>query len=202
MRGQRRRALREHVVSFEGESSLDSILSRKPIPLNVDFLSIDIDGADYHIWDCLKPYQPKVVVTGFNSFIASNIEFVQARDMRVMHGSSMLSMTKLAASKGQELISINQENAFFVQRGYSPLFQIADDTIDALKHFRELLQVFQLYDGTLVFHGTQWIHYAGVRADYNKHLQVLPKFVRDAHLPWAERSLKNLCRESCFGCGE
>lgn len=179
-------------VNFEGENSLDRVLSRTPIPKAFDLLSIDIDGADYHVWDSLKVYTPKVVVIEFNPFIPGNIDFVQAKDMSVMHGSSVRSLTRLGREKGYELVCINQANALFVRREYFHLFGITDNSIEALKHFREPLQVFQLYDGTLVFHGEQCVHYSGVKFDFNKHFQVLPKLVRDAHLPWATPSSKNL----------
>ena len=39
------------------------------------------------------------------------------------------------------------------------LFNIEDNSISEIKHFKAPLQVFQLYDGTLVFHGVQALYY-------------------------------------------
>ena len=64
-------------VSLAGKDSLDSILSETDIPSNFDFLSIDIDGCDYHIFDSLEHYIPKTICVEFNPTIPNSIEFVQ-----------------------------------------------------------------------------------------------------------------------------
>ena len=38
-------------VMFSGENTLDKILTRTPIPKDFDFLSIDIDGCDFYIFE-------------------------------------------------------------------------------------------------------------------------------------------------------
>jgi len=43
-------------VTFDGDSTLDRILQNTPIPCNFDFLSIDIDGCDYFIFESLEIY--------------------------------------------------------------------------------------------------------------------------------------------------
>lgn len=178
-------------VNFEGENTLDLILSKIPIPQNFDLLSIDIDGNDYHIWDSLKNYLPKVVIIEFNPLIPNDIEFVQPKDMKVMQGNSILSMTKLAKEKGYDLVCINSTNAIYVYNKYFNLFGIEDNSIDELKHYKAPLQVFQLYDGTIVFHGVQGLHFYRFPVDFNKKFQVLPAFIRKANLPWTKNS-KNL----------
>lgn len=93
-------------------------------------------------------------------------------------------MTKLAKEKGYELICVNAENAFYVDQKYYPLFGIKDNSIDALKFYREPLQVFQLFDGTLVFHGQpHCLYWYALPVHLNK-FQILPKIVRDAGTPW------------------
>lgn len=83
-------------VSFECADAPENILLRTPVPKNFDLLSIDIDGNDYHIWDSLRRYTPRVVIVAFNHTIPPDIEFVQPKDMRVSQGSSVLSLTMLA----------------------------------------------------------------------------------------------------------
>src|SRR3989344_894048 len=53
-------------VSFEGRQILDKILAEAGAPKEIDLLSIDIDGADYHIWQSLKKFQPRVVIIECN----------------------------------------------------------------------------------------------------------------------------------------
>jgi hypothetical protein len=45
-------------VDFEGANTLDQVLGQTPIPEDFDFLSIDIDGNDYHIWESMTVYRP------------------------------------------------------------------------------------------------------------------------------------------------
>ncbi len=40
-------------VGFAEEDSLDQILTNISLPQDFDFLSIDIDGNDYHVWKSL-----------------------------------------------------------------------------------------------------------------------------------------------------
>jgi len=55
------------IIGFEsGVNSLDEALKRYGSPDQPDFVSIDIDGNDYHIWNSLKKYRPRVIVIEFN----------------------------------------------------------------------------------------------------------------------------------------
>jgi hypothetical protein len=124
-----------------------------------------------------------VVIVEFNPCVPNNIEFVQVADPKVHQGVSILALTRLANEKGYELICVNAENAIFVLRELFPKFGIQDNSIDALKYYREPLQVFQLFDGTLVFSGENYLYWYGLPVDFNR-LQALPAFVRKAGTSW------------------
>lgn len=189
-RGVDRAVLLNEFVQFSGANTLDDILARTAIPKDFDLLSIDIDGNDYHILASLRIYRPKVIVIEFNPTIPDNIAYIQEPDPRRQHGSSLRAITELARQKDYELICVNAENAFFVDRQYFPRFDIQDNSITALKYYREPLQVFQLYDGTLVFQGApshRMIWY-NLPTDFNR-LQILPRFVRHAGVPWGNNLL-------------
>ncbi len=136
------------------------------------------------MWESVNKYKPKFVFIEFNPFIPDDIEFIQEKDINVQQGNSILSMVKLAKKKGYELICINQENAFFVDRKYYHLFNLTNNDIITLKHYKAPLQVFQLYDGTIVFEGAQCLFYLNIPIDFNAKFQILPKFVRKANFPW------------------
>lgn len=172
-------------IELEGSNSLDNIFSETPIPNDFDFLSIDIDGFDYHIWKSIQRYKPKVVVVEFNFTIPGNIEFIQSYEPGTRQGTSILSFNKMAIEKGYQLICINHENAFFVREEYFKLFGIENNSIDEIKYYKEPLQVFQLFDGTIVFHGSQRLYWHEMNFNLNK-FQVLPKFIRKANIPWQE----------------
>lgn len=141
-------------ISFEG-TTLDSILSRTPIPKNFDYLSIDIDGADYYIWESLENYRPKVVEIEFNPSFPNDISFVQPRDMSVFQGSSLRALTELARSKNYHLVGISEDvNGLFVHRDYLPPNMATETDINNIyKDTSYQTRLFQLYDGTILLDG-------------------------------------------------
>jgi hypothetical protein len=141
-------------ISFEGENELDAVFARTPLPKDFDLLSIDIDGNDYHVWDSLAQYRPRVVAIEFNPTIPNDISFVQPRDMAVQQGSSLLALTQLAKRKGYELVEVTGANAFFVDSSAAPLLGLKNSSLEALHPETEYYtRIFQLYDGTLVLDG-------------------------------------------------
>jgi len=50
------------LVEPSGYSTLDKILKRNNAPIEIDLLSLDIDGQDYHVFNSLMQYKPRVVV--------------------------------------------------------------------------------------------------------------------------------------------
>jgi hypothetical protein len=179
-------------VTFDGDSSLDALLAGTPAPPDFDLLSIDIDGNDYHIWESVRRYRPKVVVIEFNPSIPHNISFVQPRDMKVQQGSSLLALNELAKAKGYALVCVTELNAIFVRAEFFPAFDIVDNSLDSLhKDTQYLTQVFQLYDGTLVWHGCKRLLWHGVPIKDDR-MQVLPphlRFLVDPELPPEQQRL-------------
>ena len=166
------------LINFEGVDTLDNILKPSNIPFDFELLSIDIDGNDYHIWESIKNYSPKVVIIEFNPSIPSDVEFVQEKEFSVNHGSSLLSLIKLGKLKGYEIIATTLCNGFFVRKEYYNLFEMPDNSITNIwdsesQHPR----IFQLYDGTLVLTEEFKLIWSN---DYVKKydLQKLPRFLR------------------------
>ena len=162
-------------VSFEGSQSLDNILARTSLPKEFDLFSLDIDGNEYHLWDSLMHYRPRVMLVEFNPTIPNDVAFIQPRDMSVYRGSSLRSLIELGKRKGYELVAANEVNAFFVLKELFPQFNITDNSIDALHtdHSYET-KLFQLYDGTLKIAGYDRLMWHNLSIDEEK-LQVLSK---------------------------
>lgn len=101
-------------ITISGESSLDNVLKTADlhIPFDFDFLSIDIDTDDYHIFDSLKEYKPRVIAIEYNGSIPPFIELVQEPGEYI--GSSALSILKLAHLKGYKLAHITNNNLLLV----------------------------------------------------------------------------------------
>ena len=165
-------------VSFDGENVLDNLLSHTSVPKDFDLLSIDIDGNDFHAWKSVIDFRPKVVIIEFNNTIPNHTEFVQEANYSVNQGSSLLSLYKLAKGKGYELVVVTDFNAFFVDAAYFPLFEIADNSPDAINNNqRYITHVFQLFDGTMVWQGNLRLLWHDLRIKPER-LQILPKCFR------------------------
>jgi hypothetical protein len=137
------------LVGFtSGKDTLDDFLSNTPIPKEFDLLSIDIDGNDYHIWESLKIYRPRLLVIEINPRIPNDILFIQDRDMLVNQGSSLLALITLGKMKGYELVCVHHTNAFFVLKSEFNKFGITDNSIDAMKQDSGG-RIFNTYDGTI-----------------------------------------------------
>ncbi|CAH0997062.1 hypothetical protein EMA8858_03199 [Emticicia aquatica] len=180
-KGNEKTYLFNRFVNFTGKNSLDNILQSTPIPIDFDILSIDIDGNDYHIWDSLKIFMPKVVIIEFNPTIPSDIAFVQERNIDVSHGSSLLSLNILGISKGYELIGTTLCNAIFVKKEYFSLFGIENNSPSILWDTEgEAPRVFQLFDGTIVLSKGFNLIWKNVKVD-TYDLQKIPKYFRFNH---------------------
>ena len=185
-------------VSFEGEQALDALFAATPIPKEFDLFSLDVDGNEYHLWDSLVEYRPRVMVVEFNPSIPNTVSFVQPRDMSVYQGASLAAFIELGKRKGYELVATNATNAFFVLKDLYPKFGIKNNSTDALRtdHSYETM-LFQLYDGTLMIAGNKQLIWHGVPID-EQRLQVLPRHKR--HYParispdQTVRSLKDFVR--------
>lgn len=165
-------------VGFDTTNCLDFIFSQTPMPKNFDLLSIDIDGNDYHLWDSLKNYCPKVIIIEYNPTIPNAVSFSQPKNMSLNQGSSLLALVELANTKGYELVAVTETNGIFIQKEYFPLFHIADNSLETLRPPSSAeTYLFQLYDGTLMISGNKKLLWSGIPIKENK-LQMLPKSLR------------------------
>lgn len=165
-------------VGFREDENLDHILSNTPIPYEFDFLSIDIDGNDFHAWKSISKYRPKVVVIEFNPTIPTQIKFVQPPDSSLNQGASLSSLVELGKEKGYELVSVLSCNAFFVQKNYYPLFQIESNAPELLQtNLDDVTYLFSGYDGRVFLHGSCRLPWHGIDLKESK-VQHLPRFLR------------------------
>jgi hypothetical protein len=100
------------MVGFEGESRLDSLLAKTPIPQEFDLLSIDIDSYDWQVWNALEKYRPRIVIIESNSAIPPGIS--QIHNPPASHGASFTALVNLGRSKGYQLVC-HTGNCFFVR---------------------------------------------------------------------------------------
>lgn len=165
------------LVALDGEHRLDAILELYKVPFNIDLISIDIDGADYHVWDGLVKYSPNVVVIEFNPSIPNHVVFVQPRDMNIYQGSSLRALIVLGKEKGYELVSTTMFNGIFVKKEYYCLFNMKDNHIDVMHDVPMQMDMYQLFDGTIKLSGCKKLIWRNIPIDEEK-LQILPNHER------------------------
>lgn len=165
-------------VGFSDEDGLDGILKGTPIPRDFDFLSIDVDGNDYHIWQAISEYRSKVVCIEFNPTIPSEVRFVQEPDPSVNQGASLLALVELGKEKGYELISVLPFNAFFVKSEYFGLFEIEDNSPAVLRKTLDYVTfLFSGYDGKIFLRGNGTLPWHRVEIRESR-IQRLPAVLR------------------------
>ena len=165
-------------VGFEEKDSLDSILKGTSIPNDFDLLSIDIDGNDFHVWNAMSVYKPKVVVIEFNPTIPSHINFVQPKDPLVQQGASLRSLVELGREKGYELISVLPCNAFFVKKEFYSLFEIELNSPEVLRiDDNAVTYIFSGFDGHVFLHGSCKLPWHDIEMKESK-FQPLPYILR------------------------
>ncbi len=165
-------------VGFSGDTRLDNLLKKTEIPKNFDFLSIDIDGCDYYIFEDLTEYRPKVVCIEFNHLIPNSVEFVQKKNFKTKQGCSAKSLLILAEKKNYNLVASTLTNLFFVDSAYSDLIINEKISLEQLIDDKELKNfIFSGYDGSL--HTTKPLKLGWHKIEIkNEKIQPLPSFLR------------------------
>jgi hypothetical protein len=151
------------LVELNGPNALTKFLKEFHVKKDFDFLSIDVDGADYHLWKSLgDEFTPQVVCIEFNPSIPNHIYFVQEDNIQIQQGSSLLALTELAAEiapsvGGYQLVCTTTFNAFFVRKDRMHLLPptTSDYSIHSLHSAAMSTDIFQTYDGKLKLCGPQ-----------------------------------------------
>lgn len=104
---------------------INDLISNAGFCGEIDFLSIDIDGMDYWIWETINCVNPRVVVVEANGKFGMRSITVPYDDKWVYdanatphyHGASLTAFTKLANKKGYRLVGTNRfgYNAFYIR---------------------------------------------------------------------------------------
>jgi hypothetical protein len=102
--------------------SVNDIIDRLSGSREIDFLSIDIDGNDIHIWEALTA-RPKVICIEYNAKFPANIVKRQVYSQQQYwrgtdyFGSSLKALAEAADRIGYSLVGTNitGSNAFFVR---------------------------------------------------------------------------------------
>ena len=111
------------INGFITKDNINELISNGGISGEIDLLSIDIDGNDYHIWETINCINPRVVVIEYNAKIPPNTKWVLPYkedfvwDGDDFFGASLKSLELLGTERGYQLVGTNYAgcNAFFVR---------------------------------------------------------------------------------------
>jgi hypothetical protein len=170
----RRTHLINAFVGLDRGKTLDELLKSISAPRDVDLVSIDIDGNDWHVWNSLVRHRPRVVVIEFNPSVENDVYFVQDYDPTVNQGCSLLALIELGKTKGYELIASTDWNAVFVVKELFDRFGIHDNSIYALHEAGTIMKICQGFDGTIFVTGDTRLYWqGGIKVDPER-FQMLP----------------------------
>ena len=144
----------EAFVGFR-TNTLDSILRDNHAPEQIDVLSIDIDGYDYHVWDALQDYRPRIVIIEYNPSIPNDIVVINPHKEDIFTGSSAAALVELGRRKGYSLIAVTQTNLLFIVNEEYDKLEIWDNELSELRSVDRLSdgRYFQTYDKKIVLTG-------------------------------------------------
>jgi len=134
--------------------NINEVLTEAEVPKDVDFMSIDIDGNDYWVWDAITCIRPKVVMAethiefGLKSIVVPyDPDYVYPGRHPDYYGASPVAMTKLANRKGYRLVGANDYgfNTIYVQNGLAEDIFPEVSVAEVLRHSRNA-ERFKLFE--------------------------------------------------------
>jgi hypothetical protein len=114
------------VKAFINKDNINDLIRGSGIGEDVDLLSIDIDGNDYHVWKAINCVEPRVVCIEYNAKFPPDFEWIMKYDANYIwdvnnsdnQGASLKSLEILGKELGYQLVGTNSNgvNAFFVKK--------------------------------------------------------------------------------------
>lgn len=106
------------------DNSLDYWLSASTLPVNLDLLSLDIDGNDLWVWKSLEAFVPKAVLVEYNYTLRESLTIEYDTEHRFNNdnyfGATAQALCKLASEKNYLLCGWTDfHNLMFVHRSYA-----------------------------------------------------------------------------------
>ncbi|AWA29253.1 hypothetical protein HYN48_03650 [Flavobacterium magnum] len=120
--------------SFITRENINNLISSYTKVRDIGLLSVDIDGNDYWIWECIDCINPRIVICEYNSAFGGKkkvtvpykADFVRSREhhSELYFGASLAAFCDLAEKKGYDFIGTTRAgvNAYFVRKDLSAPF--------------------------------------------------------------------------------
>ena len=155
-------------VGYAKEDNLRTLLESENHSLDIDLLSIDIDGNDYHVLSAMG-VTPKVIIVEINPSIPNDVYFVQEANPAINQGSSLLAFLSLAEKMGYSPACCTSANLILVK---SELFDLL-----GIPRFRCLSDLYSPKCNGRIFHGFDGMIYSvGMpRLIWHKNIKIDPQ---------------------------
>lgn len=154
---------RREIVTPTGDKSISELLNSEGFD-TPDYMSIDIDGEDYHVFKSLT-CKPRVIGIEFNPTIPPHIDMYQTSDGDAF-GASVLSLVNLGEVLDYEFVGATYCNAFFVRKVEAKPFRAYEKDLTKLFSYEDYMYVVTDFAGraTMVGQPLPW----GLREPYVK----------------------------------
>ena len=111
-------------LAWVDKDNIDSLIQDFGLPQEIDLLSLDIDGNDYHVLENIVFLNPRAMVLEYNAKLPPPVKWVMAYDQyhtktnTDYFGASLKSFEYLLYKRGYCLVGCNISgvNAFFVRK--------------------------------------------------------------------------------------
>lgn len=135
----------EAYCTFLNRETLNAAIQDYGISGDIDFLSLDVDGNDYWLWEALTCVSPRVVCIEYNAGIGPDLSLTVPYDpdferfskhpSGFFHGASLKALESLGRRKGYRLTGCDSSgtNAFFLK---DDVFTLALPTLTAAEAYR------------------------------------------------------------------
>ena len=167
-----------NVFVDQADNTLDKILTQNNI-LELDLLSIDIDGKDLLSWKTLTVIKPKVIVIEFNHSIPFDVSYEDNTEESI--GNSFLAITKYANKTGYQLIHATTSNLIFINRDFNKNFFLEIDQEQVFNLLKPMRVGLNNYGEMIFFRGYQLERKEYFRFPTKKSFitfQPIPRFLR------------------------
>lgn len=117
----------QYVNSFITAENINDLFTSNGFSGEIDILSIDIDGNDYHVWKAINSVNPRIIVCEYNAAFGpdrkctipyeANFTLKSKENTGFYFGASLALLEMLGKEKGYSLVGTDKlgVNAFFVR---------------------------------------------------------------------------------------
>ncbi len=162
-------ALHYYVGRDPQRDSLDYILHANGVTDNIDFLSIDVDGNDYYIFESLEETKPRVVICEINPTIPYYLDIYADYDN--YFGCSIAALNRVARTKGYVLVACTKVNCLYVREEEYHLLEKYETGLHEIVNKDGLNYIITNYAGDYAVIGTTWY---GLKNSLDLHVKTGP----------------------------